>query len=120
MTRFGWLFRKAIAFAPSQDHDLHRGVARSAPNCLKLEDASMSPLESLIVSGTKLWIDSIDPVAVKRNARWGMTGATSNPTLVARLVKDGSCDETLGRILCEQASDEGASWIDREVDFAHS
>ena len=27
----------------------------------------MTPLESLVASGTKLWLDSVDPDEVKRN-----------------------------------------------------
>ena len=29
----------------------------------------MSPLQSLIASGTKLWLDSIDPELVKKNLK---------------------------------------------------
>lgn len=42
----------------------------------------MTPLESLIATGTKVWLDSVDPGAVARNRGWGVTGATSNPTIV--------------------------------------
>jgi transaldolase len=35
-------------------------------------------LQSLIASGTKLWLDSIDPDEVARNRAWGASGATSN------------------------------------------
>ena len=38
-----------------------------------------APLRSLIATGTKLWLDSIDPDLVKTNRSWGATGATSNP-----------------------------------------
>src|SRR5436853_623242 len=40
-----------------------------------------SPLQTLIASGTKLWLDSIDPDLVKRNRALGATGATSNPII---------------------------------------
>ncbi len=33
-----------------------------------------SPLESLIATGTKLWLDSIDPELVKLNRSLGATG----------------------------------------------
>ena len=41
------------------------------------------PLKSLIATGTKLWLDSIDPDLVLENRSWGATGATSNPIIVA-------------------------------------
>jgi transaldolase len=48
-----------------------------------------SPLRSLIASGTKLWLDSIDPDLVERNRALGATGATSNPIIIADLIKTG-------------------------------
>jgi transaldolase len=41
----------------------------------------MNALESLIGTGTKLWLDSIDPDLIVANKRWGATGATSNPIM---------------------------------------
>ena len=40
-------------------------------------------LQSLIATGTKLWLDSVDPDEVSSNVAWGATGATSNPIIVA-------------------------------------
>ena len=48
-----------------------------------------SPLRSLIAAGTKLWLDSIDPDLVKSNRALGASGATSNPIIVADLLKTG-------------------------------
>ena len=56
-----------------------------------------SPLRSLIESGTKLWLDSIDPDLVKSNRFLGATGATSNPIIVADLIKSGRFDRELNR-----------------------
>lgn len=56
---------------------------------------SQSPLESLIATGTKLWLDSIDPELVRTNHALGATGATSNPVIVADLIKTGRFDEQL-------------------------
>ena len=47
----------------------------------------MTPLESLIATGTKLWLDSIDPDLVAENRKFGATGATSNPIIVSDLIK---------------------------------
>ena len=57
----------------------------------------MSPLQSLIATGTKLWLDSIDPDLVKRNRALGATGATSNPIIISDLIKTGRFDDDLDR-----------------------
>ena len=46
-----------------------------------------SPLRSLIACGTKIWLDSIDPELVAKNRALGATGATSNPIIIADLIK---------------------------------
>src|SRR5262249_40874588 len=38
------------------------------------EGITMNPLQSLIASGTKLWLDSIDPDLISRNRALGATG----------------------------------------------
>lgn len=52
-------------------------------------------LRSLIASGTKLWLDSVDPVEVARNRAIGATGATSNPIIIADIIKTGSYDDQI-------------------------
>ena len=67
------------------------------------------PLQSLIASGTKLWLDSVNPHEVARNRAWGATGATSNPIIVAELVESGRLDDQLDcflRIVTPALSDE--------------
>jgi transaldolase len=70
----------------------------------------MTPLQSLIATGTKVWLDSIDPDEVAHNRAWGATGATSNPIIVADLIKTGRFDEELGRFLKEGLDDEQLAW----------
>src|SRR5436309_16107620 len=69
-----------------------------------------TPLQSLVAAGTKLWLDSVDPDEIKRNRAWGATGATSNPNIVADLIKTGRFDEPLGRFLQEGLDDETIAW----------
>src|SRR5262249_51141962 len=69
-----------------------------------------TPLQSLVAAGTKLWLDSVDPDEVARNRAWGATGATSNPIIVADLIKTGHFDEQLTRFLREGLSDEELAW----------
>ncbi len=69
-----------------------------------------SPLQSLIATGTKLWLDSIDPELVKGNRTLGASGATSNPIIVADLIKTGRFDESLARFMRQGLGDEAIAW----------
>ena len=70
----------------------------------------MTPLESLVACGTKLWLDSIDPDEVRRNLLFGATGATSNPIIVGDLIKTGRFDVELSGLLREGLDDETIAW----------
>ncbi|HEV3257915.1 MAG TPA: transaldolase family protein [Gemmataceae bacterium] len=69
-----------------------------------------TPLQSLIASGTKLWLDSIDPELVKRNRAWGATGATSNPIIVSDLIKTGRFDDDLAQFIRDGLDDDVLAW----------
>src|SRR5579863_6409958 len=69
-----------------------------------------SPLQSLIASGTKVWLDSIDPDLVKRNRALGATGATSNPIIIADLIKTGRFDDALTRFMRDGLNDTDIAW----------
>jgi transaldolase len=69
-----------------------------------------SPLQSLIATGTKLWLDSIDPDLVRQNRAWGASGATSNPIIIADLIKTGRFDEPLKEHLRAGLSDGDIAW----------
>ncbi|GIW80540.1 MAG: transaldolase [Gemmatales bacterium] len=69
-----------------------------------------SPLQSLIATGTKLWLDSIDPELVVENRKLGATGATSNPIIVADLIKTGRFDQDLVRLMNEGLDDSAVAW----------
>jgi transaldolase len=69
-----------------------------------------SPLRSLIACGTKLWLDSIDPELVQRNRALGATGATSNPIIIADLIKTGRFDQDLMRLMRDGLKDEDVAW----------
>lgn len=70
----------------------------------------MSPLQSLIASGTKLWIDSIDPELVKRDRAAGATGATSNPVIISDLIRTGRFDADIQRLVKQGLSDDAVAW----------
>ena len=69
-----------------------------------------SPLRSLINSGSKLWLDSIDPDLVSENRALGATGATSNPIIVADLIGSGRFDASIEELVRDGQSDEQIAW----------
>jgi transaldolase len=69
-----------------------------------------SPLRSLVASGTKLWLDSVDPDLIKSNRALGATGATSNPIIIADLIKTGRFNKDLDRLMNEGLKDEDIAW----------
>jgi transaldolase len=72
--------------------------------------AALTPLQSLVASGTKLWLDSIDPKEVAVNRQRGATGATSNPIIVSDLIKTGRFDDLLTRFLRDGLDDDALAW----------
>jgi transaldolase len=70
----------------------------------------MTPLESLISTGTKLWLDSIDPDLVVANRQFGATGATSNPIIVGDLIKTGRFDKQLADLMARGLDDDATAW----------
>jgi transaldolase len=64
----------------------------------------------LIATGTKLWLDSIDPDLVERNRALGATGATSNPIIIADILKSGRFDGHIGSLLDECMDDTAIAW----------
>src|SRR5262245_29220635 len=69
-----------------------------------------SPLRSLIACGTKVWLDSVDPAEIARNRTLGATGATSNPIIIADLVKTGQFDNDLKKLFAQGLNDEAVAW----------
>ena len=70
-----------------------------------------SAIASLLATGTKLWLDSVDPNLVRENRAWGATGATSNPIIIADLIKSGRFDTQLDDLLVGRSlGDEETAW----------
>ena len=72
--------------------------------------AALTPLQSLVACGTKLWLDSVDPQAVKANRAYGATGATSNPIIIADLIKTGRFDDMLTQSIRDGMDDTALAW----------
>lgn len=69
-----------------------------------------SSLKSLIASGTKLWLDSIDPVAIKAALKDGATGATSNPIIVADILQNGDYEAEIKALKGKGMDAEAIAW----------
>jgi transaldolase len=67
-------------------------------------------LKSLIATGTKLWLDSIEPELVKRNRALGASGATSNPIIISDIIKGGKQDEPLVGLIDKGMDDSAIAW----------
>ncbi len=67
-------------------------------------------ITSLVNSGTKLYLDSIDPDLVKLNLEWGAVGATSNPIIVSGLIESGRFDTELVELLKAGKDDSAIAW----------
>jgi transaldolase len=69
-----------------------------------------TPLESLVATGTKLWLDSVDPDLVRENKKIGTSGATSNPIIISDLIASGRFDADLQAFLGQGLDDEAIAW----------
>ncbi|MEM9585873.1 MAG: transaldolase family protein [Planctomycetota bacterium] len=69
-----------------------------------------SALSSLVETGTKLYLDSVDPAEVDKNLGWGAVGATSNPAIISAIVADGGLDESIEALLSAGHNDEAIAW----------
>lgn len=108
--------------SPTYDNDglrmLEEIVCQSIPaapispsvNSKDIESNRMTPLESLISTGTKLWLDSIDPELVVANRKFGASGATSNPIIVSDLIKTGRFDKQLADLMRRGLDDDAVAW----------
>jgi transaldolase len=67
-------------------------------------------LRSLIATDTKVWLDSVDPDWVQKTFEWGVTGATSNPIIVADLIKTGRFDQKIETFIDRGMDDPTIAW----------
>lgn len=70
----------------------------------------MNSLESLIGSGTKLWLDSVDPDLIASNRQWGASGATSNPIIIHDLIRTGRFDSQIESLIYEGQESASIGW----------
>jgi transaldolase len=67
-------------------------------------------LKSLIDTGTKVWLDGVEPSAVAANRAWGITGATSNPTIVSQIIGEGHFDGRIIELIEQGLDDQAVAW----------
>lgn len=67
-------------------------------------------LASLVATGTRLWLDSVDPALVRQARAAGATGATSNPVIIADLVKSGRFDDRIAALTARGVADGEVAW----------
>lgn len=67
-------------------------------------------IASLIECGSKIWLDSVDPDEITNNKTLGITGATSNPIIIAGLIESGRFDDVLASLAKDDVTDEDLAW----------
>ena len=73
-------------------------------------------LASLIATGTKVWLDGVEPSDIKTQRAWGITGATSNPSIVSTILSRGYLDSRLRELVEQGLSDDQIAWaLDDEL-----
>src|SRR5262245_32646593 len=73
-------------------------------------------LKSLISTGTKVWLDGVEPDQTKRNRALGITGATSNPTIISQIIEKGHFDRRIVELIAQGLDDNAIAWaLDDEL-----
>lgn len=73
-------------------------------------------LSSLIASGTKVWLDGVEPHELEKNLAWGITGATSNPAIVSKIIGRGRFDARIRELIDQGLTDDQIAWrLDDEL-----
>ena len=67
-------------------------------------------LSSLIATGTKVWLDGVDPDELEKNHAWGITGATSNPIIISKIAGRGRFDDRIRELIEQGLSDSEIAW----------
>ena len=67
-------------------------------------------IQSLVASGTKVWLDSVDPDLIVSNKKLGATGATSNPIIIADLLSTGRFDDEMKKLFAKGHDDDAVAW----------
>jgi transaldolase len=73
-------------------------------------------LKSLIGTGTKVWLDGVEPDQIEKNRAMGITGATSNPTIISQIIEKGNFDKRIAELIAQGLDDQAIAWaLDDEL-----
>jgi transaldolase len=73
-------------------------------------------LASLIATGTKVWLDGVEPENINASRALGVTGATSNPTIVSQIIGTGHFDDRIVELARQGHDDAAIAWaLDDEL-----
>jgi transaldolase len=67
-------------------------------------------IKQLTSIGTKVWSDSVEPGIIAGAAARGITGATSNPIIIADIIKAGGLDGRIAELIGEGLDDSALAW----------
>ena len=67
-------------------------------------------LASLIATGSKIWLDGVDPDEIEKNRDRGITGATSNPAIISKIIGRGGFDDRIDELLEQGVTDDQLAW----------
>ena len=67
-------------------------------------------IQSLVASGSKVWLDSVNAELANEYRSFGATGATSNPIIIADLIRSGCVDGQLDDRLDRESNDSIVAW----------
>jgi transaldolase len=67
-------------------------------------------LTSLITTGTKVWLDGVEPGDIQKNHARGITGATSNPAIVSKIISQGHLDGRISDLIGQGFTDDQIAW----------
>jgi len=67
-------------------------------------------IDSLLRTGTWLWLDSVDPDLTHKVRAWGGTGATSNPVIIKDLIATGRFDDRFKAEMAKSDRDDDIAW----------
>lgn len=67
-------------------------------------------IKQLTSIGTKVWSDSVEPKIIATALARGITGATSNPIIIADIIKEGALDQRIAQLLEQGLDDAAIAW----------
>jgi transaldolase len=67
-------------------------------------------IKQLVSIGTKVWSDSVEPKIIATALDRGITGATSNPIIIADIIKEGGLDDRIAQLIAQGLDDSAIAW----------